>query len=279
MHRASGDSGGPAVRLLARFALLVGMSLLGGCASSVGPVDVKARTGGAVSLTLPAGEFRLQAFERPATGEHAYVFIEGDGRPWRAGGRVVATDPTPLNTPLLDWMLQTSGPALYLARPCYFKPEDAGPCSPMLWTYSRYSETVLASMHAALNVWLERHPDIDRLTLVGHSGGGVLAILLGERLPQVHRVIALAAPLDIDIWADLHGYGRLFDSINPAREGLWREDVERDLLFGQKDAQVPPEHFLPVARNIPGARVRVVDGAGHACCEAFARYLGQPARK
>ena len=165
-------------------------------------------------------------------------------------------------------MLRTPAPALYLGRPCYFRKTAPG-CHPLLWTYSRYSKTVVDSMHSALLHWLEQHPHIDELTLTGHSGGGVLALLLAERIPQARTVLAIATPVDIDAWADLHGYGRLFHSLNPASQADWRTDVTRLLVFGQKDAQVPPKVFAAVASSIPGVQVRIVEGAGHDCCAGY----------
>lgn len=236
--------------------------MLAGC-TGVSPLPANGTDAlGAKVITLPGGAFPLHALERTGSGTHARVFIEGDGRPWRAGGRIIADDPTPRKTPMLDWMLHTPAPALYLGRPCYFR-QTAPDCHPMLWTYARYSQTVVDSMHSALRHWLEQHPHIEELTLTGHSGGGVLALLLAERIPQVRSVLAIAAPVDIDAWADLHGYGRLFGSTNPASQTQWRTDVTRLLVFGQKDAQVPPDVFAAAASKIPGAQVRIVEGAEH----------------
>ena len=268
MHRALNSHTGPAGNLLAHSCLLIGLLWLTACTSVTNKLDARAPLDGAVVTSLPGGQFSLYAVERTGVGRHARVFIEGDGRPWLAGGRAISDNPTPRKTPLLDWMMQTPGPALYLGRPCYFE-QDSPACHPMLWTYSRYSETVLDSMQAALNHWLAHQPDINELTLIGHSGGGVLALLLAERIPQTSSVVAIATPLDIDRWAGLHGYGRLFDSINPAQQTEWRPDVTRQLLFGEKDSQVPAKAFLPAAQKVPEARVHVIENAEHACCLSY----------
>lgn len=270
MRRALNQDSGPADHLLARCVLLLCavLMLLAGCTGLSQPPANGTDVIGAKVISLPGGAFPLHATERTGTGAHAQVFIEGDGRPWRAGGRIISDDPTPHNTPMLEWMLRTPAPALYLGRPCYFRKTAPG-CHPLLWTYSRYSKTVVDSMHSALLHWLEQHPHIDELTLTGHSGGGVLALLLAERIPQARTVLAIATPVDIDAWADLHGYGRLFHSLNPASQADWRTDVTRLLVFGQKDAQVPPKVFAAVASSIPGVQVRIVEGAGHDCCAGY----------
>jgi len=253
-----------AVMRSTRFALL--FALLGGCASPAEHADVAAERAGLSTVALVGGGFSLKGFERQVAGRHATVFIEGDGRPWRAGGRVIAEDPTPSRLIALEWMEQTPGPALYLGRPCYFQSAAAQPCDAMLWTYGRYSQEVVQSMAEALEGWLQRRPDISSLTLVGHSGGGVLALLLAERVLRTNEVIALSTPVDIVAWTELHGYTRLFASHNPVHQAGWRAGVQRSFYFGEVDQQVPPSHFVLPAQAVPGAQVTVVKGIGHDCC-------------
>lgn len=269
MPRALSYRNGPADHLLARCAVLVWLILLWGCSSTSSSDSVGAD---AQVISLPGGRYLLHAVEHAGEGTHALVFIEGDGRPWRAGGRIISDDPTPRNTPMHDRMLRAQSPALYLGRPCYFQ-KSSPDCSFLLWTFARYSQTVVDSMHGGLLYWLEQHPHVGEVTLVGHSGGGVLALLLAEKVPQARKVIAIAAPLDIDAWADLHGYERLFGSLNPAQQEQWRPNVSRLLVFGRQDSEVPPDLFARVAHNIPGARVLVVEDAGHGCCQDYQKAL------
>ena len=247
--------------------LLLLLAILAGCVTA--PVErlaSQARLAGLQPVSLPAADFMLQGFERATAGRHARIYIEGDGRPWRAGGRVIADDPSPRNLPALTWMASLPGPSLYLGRPCYFQTSAQPACNAMLWTYGRYSDRVVAAMAQGLQSWLQRHPQIDSLTLVGHSGGGVLALLLAERLPAVVEVVTLAAPTDVALWAQLHQYTPLFASLNPADIEQWRPQVRRRLFFGEQDRQVPPASFVASAQTIPGAQVSVVPGIGHDCC-------------
>lgn len=250
---------------LALFALATAAMVLGGCASLPERADVVADQAGFASLQLRGGPFSLQGYEREASGTHARVYIEGDGRPWRAGGRVVSNDPTPRRLLALDWMRKVPGPALYLGRPCYFASVVEHGCQSMLWTYGRYSETVVQSLAGGLESWLRTRPQIKSLTLVGHSGGGVLALLLAERVTLVEEVIAVSTPVDIDIWTQLHGYTPLFASLNPSQLQAWRGGVKRRIYFGEQDRQVPPDSFVQAARSI-GSRVTVVEDKGHDCC-------------
>lgn len=241
--------------------------LLAGCTTSLERAEQRAQASGLKAVVLAGGSFSLKSFEREALGSHAMVFIEGDGRPWRSGGRVLADDPTPRRLLALQWMQQVPGPALYLGRPCYLRSTAEQPCGAMLWSYARYSEQVLQSMTMALEEWLHRRDGITSLTLVGHSGGGVLALLLAERVLITNKVVVLSAPVDIDLWTELHGYTPLFASLNPVKQQEWRTGVQRRFYFGEHDAQVPAEHFVPAARRIPNAQVAVVSGAGHDCCD------------
>ena len=243
------------------------LAILAGCVTA--PVErlaSQARLAGLQPVSLPTADFMLQGFERAAAGRHARIYIEGDGRPWRAGGRVIADDPSPRNLPALTWMASLPGPSLYLGRPCYFQTSAQPACNAMLWTYGRYSDRVVAAMAQGLQSWLQRHPQIDSLTLVGHSGGGVLALLVAERVPAVVEVVTLAAPTDVALWAQLHEYTPLFASLNPADIEHWRPQVRRRLFFGEQDRQVPPASFVASAQTIPGAQVSVVPDIGHDCC-------------
>ena len=119
-------------------------------------------------------------------------------------GSEINADPTPRKLIMLDLMKQDSAPALYLGRPCYFSVASSPPCAPRHWTYERYSSEIVESMANVLEKFLAAHP-FDKVRLFGLSGGGTLVTLLAHRLPQPIAVVTLAANLDIDGWADLHG--------------------------------------------------------------------------
>ena len=54
-----------------------------------------------------------------------------------------------------------------------------------------------------------------RVAWFGHSGGGTLAVLLAPRFAETTDVVTIAAKLEIDAWAGLHGHARLAGSIEP----------------------------------------------------------------
>ena len=70
-----------------------------------------------------------------------------------------------------------------------------------LWTSARYGDEAVASMAAALRPDLAMESGYDRVVWVGHSGGGALAMLLAERVPETTAVVTIAADLDTEAWA------------------------------------------------------------------------------
>jgi len=193
-----------------------------------------------------------------------HVYLEGDGVPW-VTRTLVAVDPTPRNPLALRLMALDPAPALYLARPCYNGTAAAPGCSPWIWTSGRYSEVVVESMEAALRKVIEAE-ELNEVVLIGYSGGGVLAWLLAQRIPEVQTLVTIAANLDIDRWTSRHGFSRLTGSINPAAGPPMRPGVEQWHLVGKTDKNVPPEIIGALARQVgPEARVLRLESS-HRCC-------------
>jgi hypothetical protein len=192
-----------------------------------------------------------------------HIYLDGDGRPFVHRTRV-ARDPTPQDALVLQLLAIDPGPAVYVGRPCYHGLEYA--CDPRLWTSARYGEAVIASMAEAIATLIERTAP-DRVVLFGHSGGGALAVLIGERLATIDAVITVAANLDIDAWSRHHGYTPLAESLNPARTPATRR-VPQLHYSGAEDDNVPPVLQAALAQRVPHATFRVIEGFGHTCCWA-----------
>lgn len=193
------------------------------------------------------------------------VYLEGDGSPW-INYKQAAKDPTPRNPLMLHLMALDSGPAVYLGRPCYFGMMDTPQCKPELWTFARYSEEVIDSMTAALNLILKGSGYV-HVVLIGHSGGGTIAMLMAERLPQVEGVITLAGNLDIETWASFHNYVPLHSSLNPSTRPPLKPDIYQLHLVGEHDQVVPPAMILAAATKYQHKfEVRVLAGFSHVCC-------------
>lgn len=206
-----------------------------------------------------------------AVAARLHVYIEGDGAPWLTP-TVPAVDPTPARPLALELALLDSGPAIYLGRPCYFGMLDPG-CEVGLWTDRRYSEEVVRSMAAALEGYA-RTRNHRRVVIIGHSGGGSLALLLAERLPAVERVVTLGANLDLAAWTRRHRYSPLTGSLDPAgRAPLAR--VRETHYVGGRDRNVPPALArAAVARRGAGEVIEVPE-YDHLCCwvELWPRVL------
>lgn len=196
-----------------------------------------------------------------------HVYIEGDGRPWLQPN-IVSMDPTPKEPMALRLMALDQSPSLYLGRPCYFGFALTEGCGPLLWTHHRYSETVVASLVQALNRYLEHDYNDRTIHLIGYSGGGVLAMLMAERLAQTTAVVTIAANLDIDKWAQRHKYSQMTGSLNPAQRPPLPKRIKQIHLVGGKDRNVSAKVVARVIRRQPKDSTQLIryENHDHRCC-------------
>jgi hypothetical protein len=213
-------------------------------------------------LTITPGDpFRHVVLDKPGRPSRAlHVYLDGDGTPWE--GNRPAVDPTPRNTLVLELMRLDDRPSLYLGRPCYHGLADPG-CGAALWTSERYSDSVVASMAAALRTQLASRGDA-RVAFIGYSGGGALAMLLAARVPATAAVVTLASNLDTEAWTEHHGYVRLAGSLNPAWQPPLPSRLYQRHYVGTRDRIVPP-HVLSEGL-VDQTPIVLVPGFDHACC-------------
>lgn len=206
--------------------------------------------------------FRNAAARAPTPGATLHVYLGGDGTPWR--GRRPAVDPTPRDPLALQLMAADPGPAVYLGRPCYHGLfADAG-CHRRYWLDARYAVEVVESLRAAVRR-VVAEGGYSAVRYFGHSGGGALAVLMAAARPWPDAVVTVAANLDPDAWADLHGYARLRGSLNPARRPPLPAAIVQWHYVGGQDTIVPPG-LLAAALDGSTARLIVVDDFDHRCC-------------
>lgn len=242
-------------------------------------MDRQAASSGLELLNLNGGTYRLRGYAQNSPRGRTstlHVYLEGDGKPWVAGGTRVAQDPHGEHNLAYELMRLDDAPALYLKRPCYqdlgTRSSSAGQatCHPLLWTHLRYSEDVVESMETALRSFLSERP-ADELAFFGYSGGGVLAMLLAPRFPETTRVVTLAANLDVAAWTELHGYTPLNGSLDPSRLPPLPSRIDQLHLVGELDRNVPPDlvRAAVAGQDVEGrgeVEVRVVEGFDHVCC-------------
>ena len=220
----------------------------------------------ATPITTPYHQHLVLQQSSPKSSDKIHIYIEGDGRPW-IKRYLIAKDPTPRAPLMLSLMRQDTQPAIFLGRPCYFNDPfyglaDTG-CESDLWTSARYSETVVASMVDALRQLLaERH--YEQLTLIGYSGGGTIATLMAQRMPEVTQLVTIAANLDVDAWTRHHHYSPLTKSLNPAEFTITQPKLQYH-FFGSKDQVVPPSLAQDWLKT-QGQSPRIVEGFDHRCC-------------
>ncbi|MBK5964160.1 alpha/beta hydrolase [Thiocystis minor] len=242
---------------------------LPGCASHTGAqpsIEALAATHGMRGVLIPGTRFQHVLYRQGdlTAAPRIHLYLEGDGRPWDSRHRI-ASDPTPRDPLALRLMARDPMAALYLGRPCYHQPSQSRGCRPWLWTHGRYSQEVVESMVAAITHGLP-YDERRRITLIGYSGGGVLAMLMAERLAGVDRLVTIAANLDIDAWADRHGYSRLAGSLNPVERRPLEASIRQLHLIGARDDRVPLDTIRRFRARNPRAAFKVLPDFDHRCC-------------
>ena len=139
------------------------------------------------------------------------IVIEGDGRAHDRHGRA-SVDPTPTRAVGLNLAKAWPGPAAWLGRPCQYV-EDAA-CEAAHWTTHRFSEEAVAMTDAAVSA-LMAQAGAEKVVLVGWSGGGVMATLVGARRDDLAGLVTIAAPLDVRAWTTSRGLSPL-QGLDPA---------------------------------------------------------------
>jgi len=240
--------------------------LLCACATPSQHFSDEAKTLGFASGNFDGEGFRHVVYfaqiDRAADALHVYV--EHDGTPWIGVARV-SDDPTPRTPFALELMARDHGPRLFLGRPCYFEGRRDSGCSARMWTQRRYAPEVVASMAAALQAFLAKHP-YGNVVLIGYSGGGTLAWLLASRVPQTTAVVTIAANLDTQAWTTLHDYSPMNGSLDPVREPALPKSISHVAYVGDRDTNVPPTIVRSFAANHPEAKVIEIATFDHTCC-------------
>ncbi len=236
------------------------------CTAPYKQLDTQALRYGFVRQIIRGPEFsHLVYFNTDIRGKSTFhIYLGGDGIPW-IEKRWVTNDPTPKKLVALDLMNLDKNPSIYIGRPCYHGLNKAHLCTSNLWTSDRYSKRVVDSMVELLGLIFRDKKDA-KLVLIGHSGGGTLAMLLARYLENTRGVVTIAANLDIDAWTQLHGYSPLMGSINPAKLSPLRSGVFQIHLAGREDENVPVSLITPTVKRQPNASLYELEGQDHSCC-------------
>lgn len=239
---------------------------LQGCANHSSYLDTEAEHLGFSRTLITGTEFQHVIYTRVESADDSvlHVYLDGDGQPW-IDHRLISADPTPENPLTLKLMGLDNTSSIYLGRPCYHGFSTTPPCDPALWTSARYSLKVVQSMQQALLNYLKRG-NYHRVTLIGYSGGGTLAMLLAERIEAVNTVVTIAGNLDIDAWTEYHRYSPLVASINPALISNLDPSIQQYHLIGTGDLNIPYSLVKPFLQRQTNAKVLIQQTFDHTCC-------------
>ena len=242
--------------------------LLTACASPGERLQREALAAGLEHRAVATVGYSLSAYERsePRQARTLHVYLDSDGSPWERG-LWPARDPTPRHSLALSLMRLDPQPTIYLNRPCYGLPKLPSNCHPDLWTGARYSATVVDALNEGLESMRRRYR-AERLVLIGHSGGGALAMLLAARRQDVAAVVTIAANLDHRRWTQHFGYQPLSASLNTVDQPPLSAAVLRWHLVGERDAVVPAKLTVEAAADDSRARVLRYSEFDHSCCWA-----------
>ena len=246
----------------------------GGCAGPSGHFDRLADRYELQREVMPGTAFQHVVYwQRPVApdklrsasliAEPLRIYLGSDGTPWLQGRRP-SRDPTPRKPVTLRLLAQDPGPAVLVGRPCYQGQHQRAGCSSQQWTAARYSAHTVASLRVVI---AELMRETDRqAVLIGYSGGGVLAVLLAELLPNVCAVVTAAANLDTAAWTARHDYLPLTASLNPAERPPLATTINQLHLAGARDRNVASALIRDYASRQPNAAYWELPDYTHACC-------------
>jgi hypothetical protein len=197
-------------------------------------------------------------------GMPLHVYLEGDGVPWLTE-KTIAADPNSRAPVMLALMAMDKAPSIYLGRPCYLGLSNDPGCEASLWTFSRYSQQIVASMTEVIKQVMTQY-GFSSVKLFGHSGGGTLAVLMAESLPETAAVVTLAGNLDVEAWTNYHHYTSLYGSLNPANDTMLNPAIYQLHLQGAKDEVVPPQLAASWFSQQKNPDIRVYPEFDHRCC-------------
>jgi hypothetical protein len=260
------------VRLLRLFSIsltIASAAQLNGCATPSEYFAESAKELGLTDELLRSHAFIHRIYQnKPAQQTNDYpelhVYLDGDGTPWE-NNRRIASDPTARNPLILHLMALDNSPSILLGRPCYYGLNQSQNCSPRLWTSHRYALPLVESLVEVLHNWLQ-DKRVQRVVLIGFSGGGALATLIASKIPAVKTLITLSANLDTAAWTKHHGYSELSESLNPAQQTQLPATISQVHFAAEKDTNVPATIVRSYADRQPSARFRSIKNYDHTCC-------------
>jgi hypothetical protein len=181
-----------------------------------------------------AGFYRISKLKEPLT-----IYIEGDGLAWLSRYRPSA-NPTPKKPIALKLAaLDKNYNVVYLARPCqYVNLIKEKLCKVPYWTQKRFSNKVIVAINEAINIF-KLKGGVDRIHLVGYSGGGAVAALAASRRKDIASLRTVAGYMDHISLNRETGVSPLKGSLDPIRAAPYLEYIPQIHYSGIQDKRIP----------------------------------------
>lgn len=163
------------------------------------------------------------------------IYIEGDGYAFNSLGK-----PTSNPTPRTGFMRHLAwgdyhDNVVYLARPCQFVKDNR--CSQKDWTTNRFSPEIIDAMASAIKNTAQGQ----EVTLIGYSGGAMIAGLVAIKYPDLHinEVITISGNLNHKEWTQYHKVPPLSGSLDLADFKDEFAKIKQTHYVGENDKVVP----------------------------------------
>ncbi len=211
--------------------------------------------------------FTLTTYQKIAdVSKPVNVYIEGDGYAW-VSRTILSYNPTPR----YPFMLALAGvdPAenvVYIARPCqYTDPEQEKLFDYSYWSDKRFSEEIIVSVNTAINKIMGQY-GLSGIHLIGHSGGGAVAVLVASRNNDVFSIRTIAANLDHVELNKYHKVSPMKGSLNAIDVAEQVSSIPQRHFLGSKDKRIPEfivKRFLQRSGDDEFDSLLIVDGCDH----------------
>lgn len=204
--------------------------------------------------TLQTPRFGLQTQSRiKQAGDDLTIYIEAE----------VSASSKPLS---LRMALQDPAPnVVWLVQPCYLSSDRFVDCNTALWHPQRYHPARIEAINTAIEQ-IKTQSGAKKLHLIGHSGGGTIALLIAAKRQDVATVKTIAANLDTDAFARNHQIIPVAAESNPLRHAAVLKNIAQNHWLGQNDEIVPPYLANKYANQVGKGnclRLQVVPNASH----------------
>lgn len=254
--------------ILTKIVLLFALLNISACVSSSSQrYALKTKNFGFNESSAITSQFDLRIFTNSlfhsSNKNQLNIYLEGDGSPY-IRNQYIASDPTSYKGLMLQLMSVDGSPSILLGRPCYHHNTVTRGCDDnKWWTSHRYSEDVVNSMTTAIESLASEY---EHLSLIGFSGGGSLAMLIGAQLENTNEIITINANLDIDAWVQQHGYAALYGSVNPVEILPLLADIKQRHLIGGRDTNVDSSLWQGPVKHYKNAEIIPYPSFNHYCC-------------